>query len=88
MGDGPERARIEQDWRTAGLTDRQQAMLVFVEKLTVSPGDMIEDDVVALRETGFSDRDILDVVEVASYYAYVNRIADGRGVAVEDWFGE
>ena len=43
-------------------------------------------DVEALRAVGFSDRDILDICEVTSYYAYVNRIADGLGVTVEDWY--
>ena len=61
-------------------------MLEYVEKLTRTPGDMSEADVARLRTVGFSDRDILDIVEVAAYYAYVNRVADGLGVAVEDWF--
>jgi len=43
---------------------------------------------VALRDVGWSDRDILDLCEVVAYYAYVNRIADGLGVAVEDSFGD
>jgi len=60
-------------------------MLTYVEKLTVTPGEMIEEDVRALRRAGFSDRDILDIAEVASYYAYVNRMADGLGVHIETW---
>ena len=36
----------------------------------------------------FSDRDILDIVEVTAYYAYANRLADGLGVAIEDWVSE
>ena len=55
-------------------------------KLTVTPGRMDRDDVVALRDEGLSDRDILDLCEVVAYYAYVNRIADGLGVVVEEWF--
>ena len=34
----------------------------------------------------FSDRDIHDICEATAYYAYVNRIADGLGVKVEDWY--
>ncbi len=60
-------------------------MLTFVEKLTLTPNEMSEDDVAGLRTAGFTDRDILDIVEVAAYYAYVNRVADGLGVAVEPW---
>ena len=78
--------RVEGDWRTAGLSEPRKAMLEYVEKLTRTPGDMSEADVARLRTAGFSDRDILDIVEVAAYYAYVNRVADGLGVAVEDWF--
>ena len=36
-----------------------------------------------MRAEGLSDRDILHVAEVTSYYAYVNRIADGLGVELE-----
>ena len=78
-------ALIEEDWRAAGLSERRIAMLAYVEKLTVRPGDVAEDDVETLRSTGFSDRDILDICEVAAYYAYVNRIAHGLGVPPETW---
>ncbi len=60
-------------------------MLEYAVKLTLQPGDMKRDDVDALRSAGFSDRDILDIVEVTAYYAYVNRIADGLGVPDEAW---
>ncbi len=45
-------------------------------------------DVDALRSAGFSDRDILDIVEVVAYYAYANRIADGLGVQTEPWIAD
>ena len=60
-------------------------MLRDAVKLTETPWDMVEADVDELRSEGFSDRDILDIVEVVAYYAYVNRIADGLGVDLEDW---
>lgn len=61
-------------------------MLDYAVKLTRTPGDMVEADVDALRDAGFSDRDVLDICEVVAYYAYANRIADGLGVMVEDWY--
>lgn len=76
---------IEADWRAAPLSPARSAMLRYSVKLTHTPGEMVEADVVELRDAGFSDRDILDIVEVAAYYAYVNRVADGLGVTVEDW---
>ena len=60
-------------------------MLTYAVKLTVTPGDMVAADVAALTDAGFSDRDILDIVEVVAYYAYANRIADGLGIPHEDW---
>ena len=60
-------------------------MVAFAVKLTRSPGSMVEDDVESLRRAGFTDRDVLDIVEVTAYYAYANRIADGLGITVEPW---
>ena len=61
-------------------------MLTYAVKLTQAPGEMVEADVDALRAVGFTDRDVLDICEVTAYYAYANRIADGRGIEVEDWY--
>ncbi len=58
-------------------------MLRYAAKLTRSPGAMEKGDVEALRAVGFSDTDILGLVEVVGYYAFVNRLADGLGVALE-----
>lgn len=63
-------------------------MLEFAVKLTTTPGVMTDGDVAALRSVDFSDRDILDIVEVVAYYAYANRIADGLGVEVETWIAD
>jgi len=79
--------RIEADWRTAHLGERRTAMLSFADRLTRSPGAMSPADVADLREAGFTDRDVLDIVEVVSYYAYANRIADGLGITIEPWIG-
>lgn len=47
---------------------------------------MVEADVIALRKNGFSDTDILDINQITGYYAYVNRLADGLGVELEDFW--
>ena len=60
-------------------------MLGFAVKLTETPTATSNADTDALREAGFSDRDILDIVEVVAFYAYANRIADGLGLQTEDW---
>ena len=63
-------------------------MLDFAVKLTNEPKNMEIQDIYKLREVNFSDRDILDIVEVTAYYAYANRLADGLGVVIEDWVSE
>ena len=63
-------------------------MLIYVEKLTRTPSKVVRADVEALRTAGFTDEDILGIVECAAYYAYANRVVDGLGVEVEDWLPE
>ena len=76
-------AALITDYKTALLSDAGRAMLNYVDKLTRMPGDMSAGDVSALRRAGFSDAAILDICQVESYYAFVNRLADGLGVEVE-----
>ena len=77
---------IRKDFRSAGLPPHQIALLEYAEKLTRTPGQMIEADVEKLRASGFADADILDAAEVTAYFNYINRIADGLGVDPEpDW---
>jgi uncharacterized protein YciW len=61
-------------------------MLDYAMKLTRAPGAVEADDVDALRAAGFDDTAVLDVCQVTSYYNYVNRLADGLGVEMEDFW--
>ncbi len=70
------------------MTDADRAMLDYAAKLTQRPWEMRREDVEALRAQGFDDRAILDIAQVTAYYAYVNRIADGLGVALEDYWAQ
>lgn len=58
-------------------------MLDFAAKLTLTPQRMELTDVEDLRLHGFNDLAIHDIVVVTSYYAFVNRVADGLGVELE-----
>lgn len=79
---------LEDDYHSANLSAANKAMLDYAAKLTRTPWDMLEDDVQHLRDLGFDDRAILDIAQVTAYYAYVNRIADGLGVSLEDYWAE
>jgi len=74
---------IKRDWRTADLTDRERVMLEYVEKLTKDPATVWKDDLEALRAVGFDDTGILQINLIASWFNYINRVADGLGVGRE-----
>ncbi|MFT7583818.1 MAG: putative peroxidase-related enzyme [Cellvibrionaceae bacterium] len=77
---------LRSDWKQADLSAADRQMLVYAEKLTLRPWDMVEQDVADLRDVGFTDGAILDINQVTGYYAYVNRLADGLGVEIEGYF--
>ena len=74
---------LKRDWRTADLDEKDQAMLSYVEKLTMNPVSVWRDDMDALRQEGFDDTAILQITLIASFFNYINRVADGLGVGRE-----
>ena len=69
------------NWRTANLDDRQTAMLLFAEKVTIASHTIIEADRTALRDVGFSDRDIWDIANVAGFFNMSNRVASATDMS-------
>ena len=70
------------------MTDAERAMLEYVEKLTLTPSSMKEEDVQKLRDAGWTDRDILDICQVAAYFNYRVRMADGLGVDLDEAYNQ
>ncbi len=68
---------------TADLDQRQQALARYALKLTLKPHAMTQNDVEKLRKAGLDNRAIHDAAQVIAYFNYVNRIADGLGVDLE-----
>ncbi len=79
---------MSDDFRLADLDASDRAMLEYAAKLTREPWLMGEDDIKRLRGIGFGDAAILDINQVASYYAFVNRLADGLGVELEGFWDQ
>ncbi len=77
---------LKTDWRQAQLTDRQRAMVTFGEKLTVTPWEMKEADIVELRGHRLSDEQILAVVLVAAFFNIATRLADALGIELDPQF--
>ncbi len=73
-------AQAKRDWRMLDLPEKTRAMLAYAVQLTEAPATVTEADIEALRAAGLSDKDILDVNLIASYFNFVNRIASGLGV--------
>jgi uncharacterized peroxidase-related enzyme len=69
-------ARRPQD----ALDGPELAFLIYAEKLTLAPGDMVEADVEALRQSGADDGQILEANQIICYFNYVNRSLNGLGV--------
>ena len=71
---------MKDDWRKADLSEAEMAMLEWVEKLTLAPSMMTEQDFQRLKDAGWSDRDILDIAHVCAYFNFRVRMVDGLGL--------
>lgn len=67
------------NWRYAHLDARQTAMLTFAEKVTKASAEIVEADRQALRDAGFTDRDIFDIASTAAFFNMSNRVASATG---------
>lgn len=76
--------QVMEDYRVLDLPEKTRAMLNYAVKLTREPSAMEESDVETLREAGFSDEAILGINLITSYFNFVNRIAEGLGVAFSE----
>ena len=73
--------RMAFNYRTADLDRRQRAMLDFAAQLTTASATVEEADRQALRDAGFSDRDIFDIASVAAFFNMTNRVASAAAMA-------
>lgn len=63
------------NYKVAKVSDKQRAMLDFSVKLTKESANVVEADRQALRDAGFTDRDIWDIASVAAFFNMTNRVA-------------
>lgn len=87
IGD-PERVRgLAMDYRQTSISESDLAMLDYVVLLTRDP-HAAWSGAADLRNAGFSDAAILDICQIAAYYNYVNRLAEGLAVQMEEYWTE
>jgi uncharacterized peroxidase-related enzyme len=74
---------LEKDYTTAPISVQDRLMLDFVVKLTRDATKVWKTDIEGLRAAGFDDRGILQITLIASWFNYINRVADALGVGRE-----
>jgi len=75
--------RIARDYRDAGITEAEVAMMAFAEKVSTASSEMTDADSQTLRDHGFSDREIVDIALAAAARNYFSRAIQALGVAVD-----
>jgi uncharacterized peroxidase-related enzyme len=71
---------LRQDYRKAAISEQDRVMLDYVVKLTRDATQCSPEDHQKLRAVGFDDRGILQITLIASWFNYINRVADALGV--------
>jgi uncharacterized peroxidase-related enzyme len=74
---------LKRDYTTAPITEQERMMLDYVVKLTKDATKVWKDDHDRLRAVGFDDKAILQITLIASWFNYINRVADALGVGRE-----
>ena len=72
--------QLREDYRSAPLTPAERAMLDFAVVITEDATRITREDVEHLKAHGFDDRAILQMTLIASWFNYINRVADALGV--------
>ena len=74
---------LQDDYRTAPVSEQDRVMLDFVNQLTRDATRISQQDHERLRGVGFDDQGILQITLIASWFNYINRVADALGVGRE-----
>lgn len=75
---------VARDYETAGLDAADVAVMRFAEKLSTDAAAMTDADSQALRDQGFTDRQIVDIALAAGVRNYFSRALQALAVPVED----
>ena len=71
---------LRTDWRTAPISEAERVMVEYVVQLTEDATRITPEHHDRLRGAGFDDRGILQITLIASWFNYINRVADALGV--------
>ena len=71
---------LQEDYKSAPISDQDRVMLDYVAQLTRDATLISQQDHERLRSVGFDDQAILQMTLIASWFNYINRVADALGV--------
>jgi uncharacterized peroxidase-related enzyme len=71
---------LRTDWRTAPISETERVMIEYVVQITEDATRITPTHHERLRTAGFDDRGILQITLIASWFNYINRVADALGV--------
>jgi uncharacterized peroxidase-related enzyme len=71
---------LQEDYRAAPISEQDRVMLDYVAQLTRDATRIGPDDHARLRAAGFDDKAVLQITLIASWFNYINRVADALGV--------
>ncbi|HVF54618.1 MAG TPA: hypothetical protein VM934_00630 [Pyrinomonadaceae bacterium] len=74
---------LQEDYRTAPISEQDRSMLDYVAQITRDATRISPKDHETLRAAGFDDKAILQITLIASWFNYINRVADALGVGRE-----
>ena len=74
---------LKEDYKSAPISEQDRVMLDYVVQLTKDATRISPEDHGRLRAVGFDDRGILQITLIASWFNYINRVADALGVGRE-----
>ncbi|HUF03097.1 MAG TPA: hypothetical protein VMM38_02880 [Aridibacter sp.] len=75
--------KLRNDYDNAPITPAERAMCDYAIQLTKDAVKIHPGHIEKLRETGFNDTAILQITLIASWFNYINRVADALGVGRE-----
>jgi len=73
-------AALEADYTTAPIAEQDRVMLDYVVQITKDATRVTKAHHERLRKVGFDDKGILQITLIASWFNYINRVADALGV--------
>lgn len=75
---------IVKDFRTAGLTEEEVALMTLAQKITKHAGDVSEEDMQILRGFGLKDEEILDVVLTVTARSFFSKTLEALDARPDD----